>query len=104
MPNDIQSLYSKLVNKETLSEDATFSLLVELAHLRGALAFMASCQAATLEGLTKASSKSERLRQVELCITAAQLLEGDSSGIRYPTTAENAIKRCREACAGMLKE
>lgn len=96
---DITALYGKLGNKETISEDEVAGLLKELAHYRGALAYLASCQAATLESLPKSYSKSGRSRHVELCKTAAAMLEGDASRVRYATEPEHARNRCLLAAA-----
>jgi hypothetical protein len=94
---NIQSYYAKLANKETITEDEIVSLLKELAHFQGSLAYLASCQAATLEGLPKSTSKSSRGRHVGLCTTAAAMLIGDSSSVRYPAGVDAARERCLKA-------
>lgn len=94
-----QQYYAKLANKQPLSEDESVALLKELAHFRGAAAYLASCQAATLESLPKSASKSSRERHEQLCITAAQLLDGDRSGVRYPTDVGAAKERCLKAAS-----
>ena len=96
---DIQHYYAKMVNQEAIKEEEIVALLKELAHYRGATAFLASCQAATLESLPKSTSKSARGRHEQLCLTAAQLLDGDSSGIRYPTDLGTAKARCLSAAS-----
>lgn len=94
---DIQAYYAKLANKEAISEGEVVALLKELAHYRGSLAYLASCQAATLESLPKSYSKSGRSRHVELCKTAAAMLVGDASRVRYTTEPKPARERCLQA-------
>ena len=94
---NIQTYYSKLANKEAVTEDEIVALLKELAHTQGALAYLASCQAATLESLPKSASKAARSRHVELCKLAAAALVGDGSCIRYPENPDVARTRCLRA-------
>lgn len=94
---DIQNYYRKLAGNETISEDEIVALLKELAHFRGSLSYLASCQAATLEGLPKSASKSTRARHVNLCEAAAAMLEGDSARLKFPERLESARDRCRDA-------
>ena len=95
----IQHYYAKLANQDAIKEEEIVALLKELAHYRGATAYLASCQAATLEGLPKSTSKSARGRHEQICLIAAKLLDGDSSGIRYPTDADTAKVRCLSAAS-----
>jgi hypothetical protein len=94
---DIRAYYTKLAKTEALSEDEVVALLKELEHFRGSLAYLASCQAATLESLPKSFSKSGRGRHVELCKTAADMLVGNASRVRYPTDMDAARNRCLRA-------
>lgn len=96
---EIDDYYGKLARQEVLSEDEIVSLLKELKHLRQSLAHMASCQAATLESLPRSFSRTGRARHIELCETAAALLAGDSSRVRFQTTPEHARDRCLKAVA-----
>lgn len=96
---NIQDYYAKLANNEAVTQDEVVALLKELAHFRKAAAHLASCQAATLEALPKSASKSARGRHIELCATAAALLDGDISRVRYPTEVADAANRCRQAVA-----
>lgn len=96
---DIQTYYTKLANNEPVTEDEIVALLKELAHFRGSLAYLASCQAATLEGLPKSASKSARGRHVTLCETAAAMLVGDASRVTYPEHFDSARERCLRAAA-----
>lgn len=98
---DIQACYGKLANEEPLSEQQTVDLLKELAHFRDAAAYLASCQAATFEGLTKSTSKSERRRHREICEVAAKLLNGDVTAIRYKTSIADARERCLRVVANV---
>lgn len=94
---DIQAYYSKLARKEAISEDEIVVLLKEVVHFRGSLAYLASCQAATLESLPKSTGKSARGRHVALCETAAAMLNGDGSRMQYPEHLDAARERCLRA-------
>ena len=91
---DIKGAYAKLAKNTSFSEDECVELLRELAHFRAATAYLASCQAATLESLPKSASKSSRGRHATLCAAAAKLLDGDASPIRYESPVEAAKQRC----------
>lgn len=94
---DIQAYRQKLVNKEVIPNEDVADLLAELAHYRKSAGYLASCQAATLEGLPKSAPKSQRGRHVVLCKVAAQLLDGDASGLAYPVDLQVARDRCLKA-------
>ena len=57
---DIQAYYTKLANKEGVTENEVVELLKELAHYRAAAAYLASCHAANAEGLQKSACKSSK--------------------------------------------
>ncbi|MFK4706183.1 hypothetical protein ABIC83_003022 [Roseateles asaccharophilus] len=97
MQTDIQAIYAKLANKEIVTEAEIVAMLKDLAHYHQATAYLASCQAATLESLPKATSKSSRRRHQSLCEIAAQLIEGNAQGIRHRTDPEAAKDRCVRA-------
>lgn len=94
---DTNQYYAKLANHTTISGEEVLALLKEVEHFRGCTAYLASCQAATLEGLPKSTSRSARGRHVALCVTAAQMLIGDASQVKYPTSPEHARERCLRA-------
>lgn len=94
---DVQQNYRALAAKEVLSENQIVELLKEVVALRNVAAFLASCQAATLEGLPKSTSKSQTQRHLSICLTAAKALQGDIAAIRYPSTVDHAIERCLAA-------
>lgn len=94
---DTQKYYAKLANNESLTQNEILDLLKELEHFRGSLAYLASCEAATLEGLPKSHSKRERERHVGMCEAAAAMLAGDGSKVRYPERLEAARLRCLRA-------
>lgn len=89
--------YAKLANNQPLSAEEAVMLLGELKHFRRLAAYLASCQAATLESLPKSASKSSRARHQSLCQTAAKALRGDSSAIKHPEQIEAAAERCERA-------
>lgn len=91
---DIPAYYDKLARKLALTEGEIVELLKELEHFRVASAYLASCEAATLESLPKAFSKSGRERHVSICRTAAALLQGDGTLVRFPTDLGSARDRC----------
>lgn len=94
---DIQNYYKKLANKDPISESEVVDLLKELVHFRAATAYLASCQGATLESLPKSASKSSRGRHESICASAARLLSGDASEIRYAADMSSALDRCTKA-------
>ncbi len=94
---DTRTFYEKLSRKESLSANEVIDLLRELEHFRSSLAYLASCQAATLEGLPKSYSKSGRSRHVELCKIAAAMLKGDGSRVRYHESMDAARNHCERA-------
>lgn len=91
---DLQAYYKKLADHQPIGEAEIVALLKELGCLRNGLAYLASCQAATLESLPKSASKMSRKRHVHICENAAALLEGDDSKIRYPERLDVARNRC----------
>ncbi len=96
-PFDAKPYYKKLANNEALSENEVRDLLQRMDSLQKGLAYLASCQAATLEGLPKSTSKSARSRHANLCRMAAEFLDGNLMSLRYPTDPEHAKERCLEA-------
>lgn len=96
---DVQEYYKKLANNEALSEADVVALLKELSNFQHGAAYLASCQAATLQGLPKSTSKSQRQRHQSICLTAAKILQGDLSDIRHKTTLDYAMNRCLNAAS-----
>ncbi|KVP75417.1 hypothetical protein WJ96_06825 [Burkholderia ubonensis] len=94
---DTQPYYRKLANNEALTEDEVVALLKAVDMYQASTAYLADCHAATLESLPKSTSKSERARQKSICLTAAGLLDGDTSGIRHQSRPDAAQARCRRA-------
>lgn len=94
---DLRACYQKLADQQPITDNEVLDLLKELEHFRGSLAYLATCQAATLESLPKSFSKSGRGRHVELCKTAAAMLGGDASRVRYPVNLDAARDRCMRA-------
>lgn len=99
---DVNAYYRKLANKEILTEDEIVLLLKELSDFRQGAAYLASCQAATLSGLPKSTSKSQRQRHHDICLVAAKMLQGDLTGIRYLTTVEHATERCLSSASSVM--
>jgi hypothetical protein len=96
---DTAPYYRKLASNEPLTEDEVVALLKAVDVYQTGAAYLASCEAATLESLPKSTSKSERARHVAICRTAAGVLDGQAHDIRYPATAQAAQDRCRRAVA-----
>jgi len=91
---DLQAYYRKLANNEAVTPDKVQALLKELNAFRQGAAYLASCQAATLDGLPKSFSKSGRARHISICKLAAEVMVGNVMSIRHPTTPEAARARC----------
>lgn len=87
---DTKHYFSKLAKHEAISEE-------EIVTLLQGLAYIASCQAATLESLPKSTGKSSRSRHVELCKTAAELLIGNTTVLRFKQNTDAARQRCLKA-------
>lgn len=94
---DTSAAWKRLTGGDALTVEECEALARRVEALERGLAYLASCQAATLENLPTRTSKAERRRQVELTRIAAELLSGDTKSIRYPTTVDAARKRCLEA-------
>lgn len=74
----------------------------ESTHWKLVAAYLASCHAATLEGLPKSAAKSERKRLAEVCRNAAAYLRGTDSPRMYTSQPASAmiaadIARCDHA-------
>lgn len=93
MDIDAQAMYAKLAANEPLTEDETVAILKAMEHYKGCAAYLASCQADTLDGLPKSASKSARKRHVAICELAADMLAGGGAG-KYRPDAESARKSC----------
>lgn len=94
---DVQQYYRKLANHEAIPEADLVKLLKAVETYQAATAYLADCQAATLSGLPKSTSKSARGRHIELCKIAASLLDGNVHAIRYRSQPDTAQERCRKA-------
>lgn len=94
---DTNACYGKLARDEALAKEEVLLLLDELRHFRKATAYLASCQAATVESLPKSSSISARSRHQRICATAIKLIDGDSSDIGFPPDLGVARERCGRA-------
>ena len=74
----------------------------EVQHWKHVAAYLASCHAATLEGLPKSAPKSQRNRHAEICRKAAAYLRGKDSPPWLGTQSKEAAiewdtKRCEDA-------
>lgn len=96
---ETDTYYAKLANNQALSSEEAVMLLKELKHFRDLAAYLASCQAATLESLPKSASKSSRVRHQSICQVAVKALSGDISAIKYPVNVETAVERCKSAAS-----
>lgn len=97
MTIDFQRYYGMLARKEAIPEEDVVALLKAAAALQNGVAYLASCQAATLEGLPKSASKSSVSRHLSITKTFAEVMVGDTSSIRYPERFEAARERCLKA-------
>lgn len=73
----------------------------EIQYWKYVASHLASCHAATLEGLPKSASKSTRQRHVNICSSAAEYLKGtknvDTYSRPFSSLIEWNIKRCEES-------
>lgn len=94
---DTSAAWKRLTAGDALTTDECEALVKRVEALERGLAYLASCQAATMESLPARASKAERRRHVELTRIASELVIGDTRSIRYPTTVDAAHQRCLEA-------
>ena len=84
-----------------IMNETEYELKAEIKRWKRAAIYLASCTAATLEGMPKRISKSERARQVSLCAKASFLLQGQGLPSHYHESDEaallHAITRCKDA-------
>lgn len=92
---DLNVYYGRLARNEPISPDEIADLLKMAAHFQGAAAYLASCHAATAEGLPASASRSAKDRMASICRTGERLLAGDTTGMRLPASPEAARCRCR---------
>lgn len=96
------SYRKKALTKEQFSEQEIESMLNELEHFRLGAAFLASCQAATLESLPKSASKSQRERHHGICLKAAKILQGDITAVDRRDSIERSAERCLSAASQVM--
>lgn len=94
---DTQVYYAKLAQNKALTEDEVVALLKAVTHFRDLAAYLADCQAATMQGLPKSASQSARRRHANICVLAAKGLAGDITAVRYPGQPDAVIERCHRA-------
>jgi hypothetical protein len=94
---DTSAAWKRLTGGYALTIEECEVLVKRVEALERGLAYLASCQAATMENLPPRTSKAERRRHVELTRIAAELVIGDTKSIRHPTTVDAARRRCLEA-------
>ncbi len=97
MPIETKAYYAKLAAGEQLSENEVLDLLQAYEVAQKGLAYLASCQAATLEGLPASTSKSSRSRHTTLTKMAGEFVAGNLMSLRYPTKPADAVQRCQDA-------
>lgn len=94
---DTKLYYGKLAAGEQLTENEILDLVRAYETAQKGLAYLASCQAATLEGLPASTSKSARSRHVTITKMAGEFVDGNLMSLRYPTEPAHAKQRCEEA-------
>lgn len=96
---DLQSYYARLANKELFSEDEMVALLKALAHYQKATAYLAHCNAATLETTPKSMSLSQWSRLFNICKASGELALGDPQSLGFQShSLSDAAERCNRAC------
>lgn len=96
---ELQEGWKRLAAGNAFTVDECGDLLRQVERLQRGLAYLASCQAATAEGLTKSTSKSDRKRHVELTRMAGEFVVGNVMSIRHPITVAAAKERCERVVA-----
>jgi len=94
---DTKPYWNKLANHEPLSEAEIVALLKAVTAYQSATAYLADCNAATLESLQKSASKSSRSRFTKICEVSASVLDGHTHAISHPSYPEAAQARCLRA-------
>jgi len=97
MPIDLNAV-AKANLEGRLTENDIDALIGELRHFQNAASYLASCHAATLEGLPKSASAHLRNRLVTICQLGADFLELADAPQR-PTKINDAVTRCRRAAS-----
>lgn len=97
-PERVETLMNYIPDMEARIRDLERSV----NQWKGLSSYLASCHAATLEGLPKRAAKSERARMVRICLNSAEWLRGN--GCPRPlyndgnqSQIESDIKRCEDA-------
>ena len=81
-----------------MSTVTTDDLKNEVQQWKRIAAYLASCHAATLQGLPKSASKSSRKRHVDICTHAAEMLRGKRlPPFAHLDTVESDAARCERA-------
>ena len=85
-------------------EQQTADAMREAEHWKFVAAYLASCHAATLEGMSMSAPKSARARHVQICKNAADYLRGKNSPpwlghCPKSEQIEHEIMRCENAAA-----
>lgn len=94
---DLEKVKASLRRGEGVSADVAWALVNNLENSRVGLAYLAGCQAATLESLPASTSKSSRLRHETICQIASEVLQGSVASIKYRTAEASAVERCASA-------
>lgn len=96
---DLHALTKKVADRQSLTEDEVMSLIRAVRHYQYATAYLASCHAATAEGLPRSASLSAMRRHHSICTKAAELMEGRSppSHDRWPYSLDHEIGQCNRA-------
>ncbi len=97
MPIETKAYYAKLAAGEPLSKNEVLDLLQSYETAQKGLAYLASCQAATLESLPASTSKSSRSRHVNITKMAGEFVAGNLMSLRHPTNPADAVLRCQDA-------
>lgn len=92
---DVQEYYKKLANDEPVPQKEIEALLKAYKVAITLAGYMASCHAATAEGLPASAPLSAKKRMWQICQSAVKGLDGDIDTYRAGTP-ESAQDRCRK--------
>jgi hypothetical protein len=76
----------------------------ESARWKLCVAYLASCEGATLEGLTKSTPKCSIRRHIDICKKAVQYLNGQDTPITFSQSVESATQNHTARCERSIEE
>lgn len=94
---DTKPYWKKVAHKEAFTEAELVALLTAVEAYQAATAYLADCNAATLNSLPKSTSKSAKARFSQICTISASLLDGNTQVIPHRASPDAAQAHCFRA-------